>query len=154
MVAAKVTVVGLNDFRRELRRLDRALGVEMRKIHLKVSKLVAGRARRAAPPALQTAIRDSATQKAAFVGTVPKPGYALAWIWGARRRTGWYAKGRYHDSPARQFPAWVGNQWDPGELGGSPYYIGPAINQSIDEVVELYGDEIEDLSRRAFPERR
>lgn len=151
-MATRVTVVGLDDFRRELRRLDRALGREMRKIHLKVSKLVAGRAQGAAPGALASAIKDSATQKAAFVATVAKPPYALAWIWGAKRRSGWYAAGRYRGSAGRQFPKWVGNQWDPGEGGGMPYYIGPAINATVDDVIELYGDEIEDLASRAFPD--
>jgi hypothetical protein len=73
---------------------------------------------------------------------------------GARGRFGWYSNPRYSSSPARQFEPWVGNQWDPGEAGGAPYFIGPAINQSVDEIIEIYGDGIEDLARRAFPGRR
>jgi hypothetical protein len=147
----QVTIVGLREFRSELRRMNRELGREMRQVHLKVAALVAGRAKSAAPGELAGAITPRATQKAAFIGVRPKPPYALGVFMGARGRFGWYSNPRYRGSAGRQFEPWVGNQWDPGDGGGAPYYIGPAINRSVDDVIELYGDEIDQLARRAFP---
>ncbi len=100
------------------------------------------------------AVKSRATSKSAYLDTVPKPPFALATIWGQKRRSGWYAAQRYGASTGRQFEPWVGNQWDPGETGSwgsSPYHIGPAIDASIDEVLDIYMDGIDDLTRRAFP---
>jgi hypothetical protein len=147
----KVEVHGLKEFRREIKKVDRALGRELRQVHLKVADLVAGRARGAAPGGVKGAIGSKATQKAAFVQIRNRPARALAVFMGMKRRSGWYAAGRYRSSQGRQFEPWVGNQWDPGEFGGDPYYIGPAINRSVDDVLDLYGDELEKLARRAYP---
>ena len=68
---------------------------------------------------------------------------------GQTRRSGWYSRLRYRGSAGRQFRKWVGNQWDPGETGAVPYEVGPAINASLDEVVDMYGDALERLFRRA-----
>jgi len=147
----KVTIIGLREFHGELRRMSRELGREMRQAHLKVAALVAGRAKGAAPAGLSGAITPRATQKAAFIGVRAKPAYALGVFMGARGRFGWYSNPRYRGSSARQFEPWVGNQWDPGDAGGAPYFIGPAINRSVDDIVELYGDEVDRLAHRAFP---
>lgn len=149
----KVKVRGLDEFRRELKRIDRALGKELRQVHLKVAGLVSGRARAAAPGRTGQAIRPRATQKSAFVQVGSRPGHAIGTFMGAKRRFGWYAAGRYRTSEGRQFEPWIGNQWDPGDGAGGPYHIGPAIDGSIDEVIELYGDEIEELAAKAFPDR-
>ena len=55
-------------------------------------------------------------------------------------------------STGRQFEPWVGNQWEPGETGGSPYYIGDAINDSVDDAAELMIDRINKLAAKAFPD--
>lgn len=154
---AAVEIKGLQDFRRDLRALDRKLPNEVRKLHRKVSDHVADKARRgAAAGDAQSrkavgAIKARATQRAAYIETVPKPAFALGVFWGMKRRTGWYANPRYEGSNARQFQPWVGNQWDPGDAGGKPYFIGEAINQSIDEVQDIYLEGIDDLAKHAFP---
>jgi hypothetical protein len=147
----QVRVRGLDDFRRELKKVDKALGKELRQVHLKVARLVADRAQRAAPGRTAKAISAAATQKVAAVRITPKRGDELGVFMGMKRRSGWYAKGRYRASTGRQFRPWVGANWDPGD-GGGPYYIAPAINRSIDDVIDLYGDEIEKLAAKAFPE--
>lgn len=147
-----VNVRGLDEFRRELKRIDKTFGKELRQVHLKVAKLVTARAQSAAPARVSKSVRPKATQKAAAIRVTANPPYALGVFWGMRRRSGWYAARRYRGSSGRQFEPWVGNQWDPGEQGGKPYYIGDAINRSVNDVIELFGDEIERLAGRAFPD--
>jgi len=147
-----IRVRGLPEFRRELKAVDKAFGKELRQVHLKVARLVADRAKAAAPARARKAIRARATQRSASIEMVNNPADALGILWGMRRRSGWYGARRYRQSSGRQFRPWVGNQWDPGETGGQPYYVGPAINASVDEVVELFGDGIEKLAARAFPD--
>lgn len=151
-MAAAVFVRGLDEFRRDLKRFDKALGKELRQAHLRVAKFVAGRAQSAAPGRAKEAIAPKATQKAAQIRlTAGRRGDALAVFLGMRRRSGWYAAGRYKDSDGSQFEPWIGNSWDIGQ-GTGPYYVGPAINNSIDAVIELYFDEIEKLAKAAFPD--
>ncbi len=147
---AQVEVVGLAAFRSALRNVDGRFNNTFRTLNRRVSDLVGGRARSAAGSSLGRAIKSRATNTSAYIETVPKPPYALAHLWGAKRRTGWYSNPRYAASAARQFPAWVGNQWDPGETGGQPYHIGPAINRSVDEVMALYSEAITEVAKDAF----
>lgn len=153
MARPKVTIEGLTEFRRELRKLDdRDLRRGMTKIHRDIAILVKARAQAAAPGDVKRSIGRRATQAGAFLVLKPNPPRAFGVFFGAKRRFGWYRAGRYEHSAGKQFDAWVGNQWDPGETGAEPYYIGPAINRSIDEVINIAADGIEDLARRAFPD--
>lgn len=97
------------------------------------------------------AVKARSTNSSAFIDTVGKPPFALGVIWGQRKRSGWFANPRYSGSAGRQFDDWVGNQWDPGEHGGEPYFIGTAIDSSLDEVDDIYLEGVDDLVRRAFP---
>lgn len=74
-------------------------------------------------------------------GQVPD---ALARIWGAKRRAGWYGARRYRSSSGRQFPQWVGNGWEVGGQGG-PYGLNPAIRESLDEVLDIWGEEVGEI---------
>lgn len=148
---AAVKIEGLRRFTRELNKVDRELGREMRQVHLRVAGLVADRSRAAASSRASRGIKPKATQRAARLQVVSKPEYALAFYLGTRRRSGWYARKRYDRSKGRQFRPWVGNQWEPGETGGKPYFIGDAINRSLDEVIEIYDEGITELARKAFP---
>ena len=156
MAGSRVEIRGLREFQRELSKVDRSLLNELRTVHRKVSDLIGNRARAAMGASgsakAARAIKSRATSKSAFLDTVAKPPYALGVIWGQRKRSGWYSNPRYASSTGRQFSDWVGNQWDPGEHGGEPYYIGPAIDASLDEVERIYLEGIDDLTRRAFPD--
>lgn len=147
----RIEIRGLKELRRELKRMDRAWGKALREVHVKVAELVAGRARSASPGSVSGAVKGRGTQRKAIIQVGLRPPRAIAVFMGARRRFGWYSNPRYRGSRGRQFEPWVGNQWDPGDNGGTPYFIGPAINQSVEDVIELYGDEIEKLAARAFP---
>lgn len=158
MARSGVQIRGLREFQKELRQIDPKMLNELRAVHRKVSDLVGDRARAAmAGGGRQAAkaakgVKSRATSKSAFIETVPKPPFALGVIWGQTRRSGWYARRRYTESTGRQFEPWVGNQWDPGDFGGKPYFIGEAINRSLDDVEDIYLDGIDDLARRAFPD--
>lgn len=148
-------ITGLRDFTRELKAVDRDLGKELRQAHLQIARLIEGRAQarmlRGGPQAAEAAkgVKGRATQKQAMLSITNRPPFTLPVVMGQRRRSGWYAARRFRGSTARQFQPWVGNQWDPGETGGKPYFVGPAINESIDEAIDLFGDAIDDLARRA-----
>ena len=148
----EIKIQGLRDFTREMKRVDRDLGKELRQVHLKVAKLAEERTHRrmrAGGDGTSTrGVKGRATQKAAMLEMRDRPPQTLVRIWGAKRRSGWYARRRYSNS-TRQHPKWVGNQWDPGESGGKPYYVGDAVNETVDDAIDLYFEGIDELARRA-----
>lgn len=155
----QIRLRGFREFSRELKRVDKKFGKELRQAHLKISKLVVGRTHKAMTSSFgpgrggvakaRRGVRPKATQSYAAVNTVNNPPWTLGVIWGMRQRSGWFAAPRYADAENRQFEPWVGNQWDPGEHGGKPYYLGDAVNDSIDEAIDIFGEAIEDLARKA-----
>lgn len=148
-----IVIVGLKDFQREIRRMAAELSGEMTKIHRELAKFVATSAKGAAPRGTKSAIRGRGNRDGAFIDVGTSPVRALGTFMGAKRRFGWYAHPRYAQSRGRQFEPWVGNQWDPGDNAGKPYYIGDAINASLEPAEELIWERIQDLARRAFPDR-
>lgn len=154
-MVVQIEIEGLRNFTRELKRVDKAFGPKLRQVHLRIAVLVEGRthsAMRAGGGQASAAVRGvraKATQKMAAIQTSRGPGWTLGVIWGQRRRTGWYARPRYRASSGRQFRPWVGNQYEPGSQAGKPYFLGDAMNSSIDEAIDLFGDAIDELAREA-----
>lgn len=74
---------------------------------------------------------------------------ALVAFFGAKARTGWYARARYAASTP-QHPAWIGADWDPGDNDG-PYAIGDSIREHLDDVIEGELDVLEAIWDAAFP---
>jgi hypothetical protein len=97
--------------------------------------------------------------------------FVVAAFMGARQRTGWYANPKFganHNrrntsakqkvrnalartafasgALGRQFPPWVGNQYDLGD-GEGPYGIGPAIRDNLPRIRELHNDRLLDVFR-------
>jgi len=146
----RVDIENLPEFVRGLRRMSPEAAKQIRKVHYEAAKLVSDRARSAAPARVRTAIKPQASARSAKIATVPssRAPDALVRFWGTKKRTGWYASPRYSGSTT-QHPRWVGNQWDPGETGGRPYFIGPAINASIDEVEDMVLDAYEKAARES-----
>lgn len=148
----RVEIQGLKSFQAELRSLSKDLPKELRPIHLKAANLVAPKAaasfasRRGVSSAVAASVKAMAQQRVAIVriGGSGKAASAL----GAEFGGGKYRKG--NPSPAggytSQFEPWRGN----GARAG--YSLFPALRSSTDEIVDLYGDALEDLARRAFPD--
>lgn len=68
---------------------------------------------------------------------------ANAAFWGAKGRSGWYAAGKYANSATPQFPEWVGNSWDVGELGQGPYAINPTIHHDMEQIIKRFQEAAE-----------
>lgn len=146
----KIDIQGIKQFSKAVKSVDKALAKELRLVHKKVAVFVAGRASTASPARTKGAIRPRATQTAAKIALTPgRRGDALGVFMGQTRRSGWYGKGRYRKSQGRQFDRWVGNQYTPGDSAGKPYFIGDAINSSIDEAVEMFAEGLGEVAKRA-----
>lgn len=141
MAPTGVTVAGLSDLRRELRRAG--VGIEdLKAANRSVSELVAtgavGRARNLGGVARHVAdagsIKTSSAAAAAKVilgGTAAKHGPALGAEFGARNYP--------------QFEEWRGAGREAG------YFLWPTIRAEERRIVDMYGDAIDDLMSKAFP---
>jgi len=148
MARPAVRVRGLDDFRRELRRMDRQYGKELGDINLKVAEFVIDKANQKgrrlggvhAHVVRNNAFRASRRQKAATVNVGGAGGKAptLGAEFGAKQY--------------RQFPEWLGNQWSPDGSANVGYMLHPAIRENVDEWLDMYWDELNRLARRAFPD--
>lgn len=151
-MAAPVEVEGLKEFRRELRALSgdstwtRALGQVNRALAGEAATWAQIEASGLGGPFAHFAdtITGAATATAARI-QVPK--VANATFWGAKERTGWNAG---HDGRP-QHPEWVGSSWDVAGPGG-PYALNAALADHLDEIVDGYGDALDELARKAFPD--
>lgn len=151
MAEGRVEVRGLKDFQRELRRIDKELPKELRKVHMAAATLVAEgtRAKFLGRPGVTGAVPKSvkamAQQRSAAVriGGKGKAEAALGHEFGG----GKYGPGR--PSPAggytTQFPAWRGSGSDAG------YALYPTLREKTDDLIELYGDALDEVASRAFP---
>lgn len=150
---AAAQVVGLDELRRELRKLEepRAWSKELGAVHRVIGRKAAGWAQAEAgrmggvQKHFATAIRGYGTVQAARIA-VARP-EANAAFWGAKQRTGWNAGNQTPNQPA-----WVGNSWQAGVRGQGPYAMNDALADHIDDVIDEYGDGIDRLTRRAFPD--
>lgn len=155
-------VVGLDDFRRTLKAMGPQWAKALLDAHKQVSERgaewsrweLAGTGTRQQQLAID-AIRGKATQKWARIGVTAsrRVPWALAAVWGAYKKTGWYADPvKYKQSTASQFQPWVGNSWDVAVAGGGPYGINPALAQHLPDILDFYKKMLDDISAKAFPE--
>ena len=139
MPGLAVEIEGLKDFRRDLNRAGDGWGRVVRGTNRKIADYVAGKARGMTETRQQAAaagaIRGSATTAAAKVAITRNPVFAQGAFFGALQFP--------------QFPAWVGNSWEPGGAGG-PYAVNPAIRDALDDIVDAYGDAFEHIAAIAF----
>ncbi len=133
-----VEVQGLDDFRRELRRLGSDLPRELADANFQVASLVTQRAKARASGASRgarksaeslSAARTQATAKVRMGGS--RYPFAAGFEFGSIRYP--------------QFPAWRGS----GE--GAGYWLYPTIRAENDRIIDIYGDLIDAIAARAFP---
>jgi hypothetical protein len=148
---AGVRVEGLDAFRRELRKLgDKGLVDDLKDANFEVASRVVLWAQARTSTRMEQAaaktLRPSRNQRAAQVTLGgPKAPFAAGAEFGAirniPRRTlrgevrGW-----------NQFREWRGNG------RGAGYFLYPAIRDNTDEIVDTYGDAIEKIAAKAFPD--
>lgn len=140
---AKVEIKGLRDFRRELKRLGPEWPKELRQANKDAAELVAVDARRRGPRGphegggrvvpihLNIRALGSQTKGQVATGGARSPHGPVYEFGGTIRR---------HNSQART------------PVRAQPY-LYPALEAKRGEVVEFYGEAIDRLTRRAFPDR-
>lgn len=159
-----VVTVDLSKFRKELKKIGPEWPKELAQAHRDLAKIgervsqaearrMGGVQRKAA-----SAIRGLGNQRAARIAIRPskskRSGTAMANVafWGAEKRTGWYAKPRYADSPAPQHPPWIGDNWQVADPNGGPYAINAALDRNWKDLQAAYTAMVNRLVARAFPD--
>lgn len=94
---------------------------------------------------------SSATAARVVVRPTKRSPMANAVFWGAKKRTGWYARYRFKDASGRQFPGWVGASWTPATPGEGPYVVNETLAARWDDIQDLYLDGQWAAIARAFP---
>lgn len=155
-----VQVVGLREFRAALAKLDGNWDSRLSLAHQKIAAKGAtvSRAYAAGMGGVQSkaksAIGGKHTKNEAAVGVFGSRLDRMANVayWGAKRKTGWYRKPRYFDSPPQHAP-WVGNTWEAAVAGQGPYAINNALAANLDELLDEYMQMVDGIAAEAFPER-
>lgn len=151
--ADTVRVEGLDELRRELRRLDDAgLSDRLKDANQKAAEVVVRRARQraAALGRMQQKAADTlrpARQAARAVVTLGRASvpFALGAEFGAGQDIVTAGRNRGRRG-LNQFEPWRGRSRDAG------YFLWPGIRDSTAEIVDAYGDEIERITSDAFPD--
>ncbi len=151
--ADTVRVEGLDELRRELRRLDDAGLVDrLKDANYRVSEIVVRRAqqRAAALGRMQQAAADTlrpARQAARAVVTLGRASvpFALGAEFGAGRNTRTPGRNRGRLG-LNQFQPWRGNR------SGAGYFLWPGIRDSADEIRDAYLEELDRITSDAFPD--
>ncbi len=137
MADVALKVQGLDEFRRELRRLT-GMGKELGRANRRVAEMVASGARSKAESLGGVQAKSAPSIRA--LGAQARSQVALG---GARYP---FALGAEFGSIRyKQFPAWRGS------AQGAGYFLFPTIRESRDAIVDAYGEELDRLARRAFP---
>jgi hypothetical protein len=137
-VADRIQVTGLKELRKELKAADAAFPKELQKANKKIAELVADGTRAAfsgmggSAPKVAPTVKALAQQARAQVkvggGSGVGAEVAMGNLWGSKRY--------------KQFPP-------PVDAG---YALYPTLKAKNDEIVEAYGDLLDDLLKRAFPD--
>lgn len=153
-----VQIVGLKEFRQKLKELDnprewsKKLGQVQREIAKRVAAWSAGEAEGMGGPQghFAKAIKGRGGVTGARIQIANES--ANAAFWGAKQRSGWFARSRYsaYDGGGLQHPRWVGNSWDVGVAGQGPYAINDTIADRMDEIVKDYREGMTALAAEAF----
>lgn len=152
-----VRVKGLDELRRELNKLDDAgLTKELKDVNYDVAKSIIGPAQARAASVGRMEARAAATLKASKAAKAArvnfggaKAPFAAGAEFGAGqniRRSGGARVLRNGILGWNQFNPWRGND------GGAGYFLYPTIRDRIDDIVEQYGEGIERITAKAFPD--
>lgn len=144
---ARVRVEGLKELRKELRTLegDDSWKADLRAAGKDAAEIVAAEARRTAAAGRSTLSGKAATMGAAAVASIRSlAGQTRATVAGGKASIAYFGGWEFGSAGHyRQFPAKARN--------GS-HNIYPAIDTKRDEVIEIYGDRIDVLTKKHFPE--
>lgn len=148
-----VKIVGMREFRRELKALGGDLPKSLRDLNRDIAEPIGAAARasfasrRGVAPKVARTVRVFGQQTGAAV-QIGGSGLAGQVTMGAEFGGGKYRSGR--PSPGggytSQFEPWRGND------RGAGYSLYPAVRAGTKDILDRYGDRLEQLARRAFPD--
>lgn len=150
--SSAVQVVGLAELRKELKLLNagKKWTQELAKLSRKVSRsaVMWSRGEAAGMGGVWAHFARNIRGAGGATGArITIDAVANAAFWGAKQRTGWNKGGATPNQPD-----WVGASWQVGVAGQGPYAINQAIADHMDEIIEMYGEGIDDITSRAFPD--
>lgn len=153
-----VKVVGLREFRSDLKAIGPEWGKALADVHRQIGRRGAAVSQARARgmggifAEAASAIVGKGNQRDARVGVSQTKTNPMANVafWGAKRRTGWYARQRRDGN--RQHPPWVGNTWEPAVAGQGPYAINDALAAQLPDILDQYGRMIDRLAAKAYPD--
>mgnify|MGYP000483430577 CR=1 FL=1 len=137
MAQLGVRVDGLREFRADLKALEDRLPRELTKVNKRAAEFLAQRARARGQSLGSVAAKAAETLRASGsqLGGYVIGGDGAPYFFGAEFGAFAYP----------QFKPWRGSGGDAG------YFVYPEIRASEEEVVDMYGDLLDDLAARAFP---
>ena len=135
MSEPEINVKGLKDFRRELAKLAGEGPGLLKEANIKTATFVADMAKGRAAGVSRQAAKAAGTLRPVKSGVAARisGGTGIGFFYGAE-----FGSNRYH-------------QFMP-HGGTTGYFLYPTIRGEMDVIVNFYGDEIERVSRRAFPD--
>lgn len=148
-----IKVQGLDELRRELKRLDdKGLTGELKDANFEAAKSVIAPAQAMARGLGRMQARAAATltpSKAAAGARVNFGGARAPFAGGAEFGAGQNVP---RNLPRGRVLGW--NQFEPwrGNVSGAGYFLFPTIRRLTPDLVDLYGDAIERITARAFPD--
>ena len=153
MPLERIEVTGAREFRRELKKLDHpALTNDLKDVNFRVAEHVrvaavakaSGQGRMVERAAGTLRASRVATRAALMLGNKATPFAAGAEFGAAQNKLRSTARG----------PRLGWNQFEPWRGAGrsAGYFVYPAIRQETTQIVEMYGDEIQRLANKAFPD--
>ena len=160
-----IAVVGLADFNRQLKKVIQDGGETgdalLKEANWRVAQYVVEKSQARAETVGRMQARAAQAMKASrtasraqIIGTASeKVPFFFGAEFGAkqniirksRKAAGWAGPGRYRGF--RQFLPWRGNK---GEVG---YFLFPTMRAESQNIVEMYGKELDNVMRAAFPEQ-
>lgn len=138
-----VKVQGLDQFRRELRKLQQSAGSDsialLKEANYRVASMVVGKAQSRA-----SSIGPMQAKAAASL----KPGrqQARAVVSGGGARVPFFNGAEFGAKYYKQFLPWK----KPGG-GNTGYFLFPTMKAESKNIIDMYGDELEKIAKQAFP---
>ena len=147
---AATKVVGLAEFRRELKKLDEPhLVNQLKDVNYAVASLVVSSAKAHASTRMESAAAESLRPSRSGARAQVTGGAGIEFFGGAEFGA---AQDQIRNTARGAVTGW--NQFQPwrGSGSGAGYFLYPAIRDETEHIVDMYGDALEKIASQAFPD--